>query len=70
MIISDLTYLETATDANSLEGGILTYDMGSVFVQRIQGIQSGVASGPMGTAVGTQIVDVKTLTFGGVKVWF
>jgi hypothetical protein len=70
MIISDLTYLETATEASSLEGGILSYAEGALFAQRLQGITSVVSSGPMGTTVGAQIVDVKTLTLGGLKVTF
>lgn len=70
MIISDLTYLETATDASSLEGGILSYAEGALFAQHLKGITSVVSSGPMGTTVGAQILDVRTLTFGGMAVTF
>jgi hypothetical protein len=70
MIISDLTYLETATEATVLEGGIAHYAQFAFFAQHLQGINSSAVSGPMGTVAGVQVIDTRTLTFGGLAVTF
>jgi hypothetical protein len=70
MIISDLTYLGTATEANILDGGIVSYTAFAFFAQHLQGINSGAVSGPTGAIAGVQVIDTRTLTFGGLTVTF
>lgn len=70
MIISDLTYLETATEANTLEGGIKLYELGTVFFQHTQAVDGMAVSGPMGSMVVAAVTDNLIFNSGGVKIKF
>lgn len=70
MVISDLTYLETATEASKLEGGIELYELGTKFYQHFQGIDAFAMSGPGGSKVGASVWENIIYTSGGLKIKF
>lgn len=70
MNISDLSYQETAIEANTLEGGIVSYESGTVFAQRYQYVGALTTSGPTGSIAGGSVIDISTFTAGGLKVLF
>ncbi len=49
MIISELSYLEVATEANELEGGLDLSVTSTHFAQQLAVLQSGSSSGPGGS---------------------
>lgn len=70
MNISDLTYLEIATEANKLEGGIQLYQVGTGFYQHFQGVAGGSTSGPGGTGLGASVWENTIATWGGLTILF
>ncbi|PSB17768.1 hypothetical protein C7B65_17855 [Phormidesmis priestleyi ULC007] len=51
MIISELSYLEVATEAHDLEGGLDLSITATQFAQELSVLQTGSSSGPAGTTV-------------------
>lgn len=70
MNITDLSYQDTATESLDLEGGILSYESGTLYAQHLQGLSAYTASGPGGSVATSNILDLFTLTFGGLNIQF
>lgn len=64
MIISDLNYLESAIEANNLEGGADAAVSLTAFLQQARALQSAAQSGPNGSLAGSSGVNLDIRTFG------
>lgn len=69
MIISDLKYLEVATEmeSNTLEGGISLLQVAD-FTQVLKTVGTGVISGPTGVVIASTAVDAFTRSLGSLAI--
>jgi hypothetical protein len=64
MVISDLTYQESAADTNDVEGGTDWTATLTAFNQVMSMLQTGATSGPNGSSAYANIGRLNTNTFG------
>ena len=68
MVISELSYLEVATEASDLEGGLDFSITGTQFAQELSVMQTGSSSGPAGSTsfANAQHVKIDTSSFSAI----
>jgi hypothetical protein len=70
MIISDLSYLELETAANTVEGGAILAGVETFFTQLTQGLGLTAASTPVGSFVSLAALSnlVETFSLTGLEI--
>jgi len=64
MIISDLKYLELATEANDLNGGADIGGSLTAYIQQLRQLQTVASSGPGGSYAAQGALNLNILTAG------